>query len=238
MSYEYESKTVGKYTVRVLADDEFLGWGHFLCDEPVTLFYSERFGVRAVFDNMSDRIPQEIWKAIESEDWREVVANVAYDYDVQSPEKIVVYLHDYDQAATYKSWHNAARGVFRREYGYELDDIRVERFDTRSDCYFMVWRQSELDSYAGVKHAKPPRDTVKAVIDGDVWGFTVEDSDSDIVESCWGFVGDAEYCLNEAIATARSFVQHDRKERIARLKTLIQNRVPLVKRAAILESRA
>lgn len=233
MSYEYESKTVENYTVRVMADDEFLGWDYFLCDEPVTIIC----GNHVLFDNMSDDIPQEIWKAIESEDWQEIVANIAHDYDEKSPEKVVVYLHDYDQAATYRSWQNAARGVFRREYGFELDDIRVERFDTQRDVFFMIWRQSELDSYAGAKDARPPRDTVRAVIDGDVWGFTVEDSNGDVVESCWGFTGDADYCLNEAIATAESFVKHDRKERSQRLKTLILNRVPLVKRAAILESR-
>jgi len=44
---------------------------------------------------------------------------------------------------------------------------------------------------------------------GDVWGYVVEDSDGEQLESCWGFYG-AEYCIEEAKMVA----EHASKELI------------------------
>lgn len=37
-----------------------------------------------------------------------------------------------------------------------------------------------------------------AYANGEVYGYEILDSDSEIVESCWGFLGGSEYCLKEA----------------------------------------
>ena len=36
------------------------------------------------------------------------------------------------------------------------------------------------------------------VLSGNVWGYVIEDEDGMPGDSCWGFVGDYEYCLQEA----------------------------------------
>lgn len=38
-------------------------------------------------------------------------------------------------------------------------------------------------------------------LSGNVWGFVVEDEDGLPLDSCWGFYGDPDYCLNEAKAS-------------------------------------
>ena len=39
---------------------------------------------------------------------------------------------------------------------------------------------------------------------GNVWGYEIVDEDGDILESCWGFVGDPEYCEEEMRRTAEA----------------------------------
>lgn len=234
MTYEYHNETIGNYTLRVVADDEFYGWEHHLCEEPVQLAYRERFNNQTVFDNTSTDIPGDIWKAIESEEWCDIAESLAYMCEDRGPDKIVVFPYWYDQCVTFKSWENAARGMFKREYGFDLSDVKVERFDTQSESYFMIWRQSELDTYAGVKNAKPPSATVRAVLDGDIWGYTITDRRGDVVGSCWSFEGAAEYCLSEGRGVVYHMVERDKKERFERLKNLIRNRVPLALRGGLL----
>lgn len=236
MSYEYHKETIGDYTLRIVADDDFLGWWHHLCDYPVRLIYRDRFFDNVVFDNTSTDIPRNIWESLENEEWRDIAESLAYMCEEREPEKIVVFPYWHDHAITFKSWENAARGMFKREYGFDLSDVKVERFDTQSGVYFMIWRQSELDAYAGVKNAKPPSATVQAVIDGDIWGYTIEDKQGDSVDSCWGFVGGVEHCLSEARDVVRHMVKRDKAARVSRLKDIIRNRVPLQLRPDLLEA--
>lgn len=75
---------------------------------------------------------------------------------------------------------------------------------------------------------------------GDVYGFTVEDSDGETIEaaeSVWGFYGDdfEESGLSEAARSAvDSLLESRRVEKQTRLAELIKNRVPLALRPAIL----
>lgn len=41
-------------------------------------------------------------------------------------------------------------------------------------------------------------------IQGDVYGYQVFDPSGEVVDSCWGYYGDADYCLQEG----ESFVEH------------------------------
>lgn len=74
---------------------------------------------------------------------------------------------------------------------------------------------------------------------GDVYGYSVEDSEGELIDSCNGYYGDYSANYGGAIEEARHaidwHVKHLRKKRIDELKTLIKNRVPLYKREEILE---
>jgi len=43
---------------------------------------------------------------------------------------------------------------------------------------------------------------------GEVYGYVVEDSDGEHVDSCWGFVGDIKYCIGEAKQAAEYEAKH------------------------------
>lgn len=45
---------------------------------------------------------------------------------------------------------------------------------------------------------------------GDVYGYEVKDADGKVLESCWGFIGDTDYCLNEGVAEAEWYVERER----------------------------
>jgi hypothetical protein len=65
-------------------------------------------------------------------------------------------------------------------------------------------------------------------LSGNVYGYVIEDSDGNAVDSCWGYIGDYHgYVLEEAKSQADYFAKKNRQERFARLKDLIRNRVPL-----------
>ena len=69
------------------------------------------------------------------------------------------------------------------------------------------------------------------VLQGNVWGYDLTTPDGEHLDSCWGFVGDMEYCLSEARASAAYFVKQRRQRAQARRKAQIRHHVPLDKRA-------
>ena len=64
-------------------------------------------------------------------------------------------------------WTYVSKATFLREYG--------------RDTVFTRYRAEEL--------LRAEIETYSKYMSGDVWGFTVENSDGDIVDSCWGFYG-------------------------------------------------
>lgn len=73
---------------------------------------------------------------------------------------------------------------------------------------------------------------------GNVYGFVIEDSNGDHIDSCWGFYGDdfEESGLAEMAESALAYrLEERRRKRQCKAKDLIRARVPLAARAAILE---
>lgn len=50
---------------------------------------------------------------------------------------------------------------------------------------------------------------------GEVYGYVVEDADGENLDSCWGFIGDTDYCLKEGVAVAESIWADKLAERAA-----------------------
>lgn len=72
---------------------------------------------------------------------------------------------------------------------------------------------------------------------GDVYGYVIEDSNGDELESCWGFYGDVDESglTSEAASTLGCLIRERRKSRAARLKQLIRSRAPLAARQTVLK---
>lgn len=73
-------------------------------------------------------------------------------------------------------------------------------------------------------------ETYQAYAFGDVYGYVIEDSDGEAVDSCFGFYGmdcDKSGLWDEATNTVDYHIAQRREKRFARIKDLIRNRVPL-----------
>lgn len=56
--------------------------------------------------------------------------------------------------------------------------------------------------------------SVDDVLTGNVWGFIVYDPEGEAVDSCWGFVGDSKYCLEEGLSMVKYYEKQASKEHI------------------------
>lgn len=76
------------------------------------------------------------------------------------------------------------------------------------------------EAYAGSartteQHARALVETLCAWANGSIFGYVVEDSDGEVIDSCWGYVGEADYCFQEGINAADA--EADRRDARAAL---------------------
>ena len=95
-----------------------------------------------------------------------------------------------------------------------FSDIRVKTINAIRDPYYFVWDKAELDKYAGCKDAKPMIESSESCLNGEVYGYWIKNSDGDdlpseLHDSCWGFVGDIEYCIEAAKEAADSIAEQN-----------------------------
>lgn len=69
-------------------------------------------------------------------------------------------------------------------------------------------------------------ETYDQYLRGEVYGYTVEDENDEVLDSCWGFFG-VDFVKQEAINSVNWWIEDRRKERIEHVKTMIRNHVPL-----------
>jgi len=208
MSYIHDTKQVGRFTVRVESDDTQMRLEDVLCDEPVAVgwqVYRHGYSYDWIFREANLRTSAAAaFALLEQKGADDSLAEWnGFDFyvDVLKDGRVKIE-GDWPRPRYFKNTDTALAFLWLDTFGFPISDMRYERFDTRSDTLVMVWRQSELDTYAGVKDAKPPSESVRAWLDDDIWGFVVSDDDADHIESCWGFVGDADYCMAEGVAVA------------------------------------
>jgi hypothetical protein len=80
---------------------------------------------------------------------------------------------------------------------------------------------------AAFKLAGSSIDSWNDILSGNVYGFIVEDVNGDNLDSCWGFIGDADDCLRSGIESAEFIAAERMKKRQMALKSKIIAGVPL-----------
>ena len=123
----------------------------------------------------------------------------------------------------YEGWNEIAdelRKNHRAEvlpvYAYIHGGITIRTSSAYSDLFdsgllgivFMTAadiRETYMHKIATADARSRSRDLMKGEIEslddyltGNVWGYVVKDADGNDLDSCWGFVGDMEYCQKEA----------------------------------------
>ena len=242
MSYynAIETQQVGAYTVKVVLDE------HGGDSSPREWAPLGTFWTQLPRYNSPDKFSGDIWESLA---WQfDIYAKPERDsngrfmcYDVRESDPSVilnrvsklavilpVYIYDHSGVAYSASdsgnpfscqWDSGCAGFIF----ISLADIRKE---------YGVKRVSKQlrDKVAG--YLKGEVTTYSDWANGNIYSFEVEDSDGENVESCFGFIGDSDYCLSEGVDVAKAIIHNDRMNRFARLKELIRNRVPLGLRSA------
>lgn len=204
--YTLETTEVGRFTIKLHPDDIFNSWEDVLCDEPVLIFTRDRYGrtdvqfdgTKTVQESMLD-----VLRLADESGWTDVLDEQDAEWRWTDGGRLRVDSSSLASVRYFKDAESAVRSIFRADFDAELSDFRLHQFGTREGWTYAVYSQSELDKYAGIKDAKAPLETVRAYLDGEVYGWTVEDADGDAIESCWGYIGDARDVLAEAESVAR-----------------------------------
>jgi hypothetical protein len=87
-----------------------------------------------------------------------------------------------------------------------------------------------------VKDEKEAEERAKSLLEewnyhlnGEIYGYVIE-KDNNLLDSCWGFVGDTEQPIEEAKNYVDNFVYLENKKKQKKLKAYINNKIPLEKR--------
>jgi len=207
MSNEYihEQKKIGKYTVKVIQDNDPMNprteW-----DNAATMICFNRKYNLGDKHSFSDSQDEELLSLLKRKD-------VMY---------LPLYLYDHSGITMSTGsfscpWDSGQVGyiyITREEYLKCFGGKRVNK----KKAYDLL--RSEVKDYDNY-------------LTGEVYGFLVEDETGSIVYSCWGFNGDSKYALEEGISVAQATIRHDIKKHISQVKLWIRNHVPLEKRTGL-----
>lgn len=218
-----EQQEVGEYTVKVLLDMD--PREPFDCDMPPTWgidlsnhrdYRSPTYGepMPISMGVAMDPEPEDKWDRMQ----------FFKNYYV-----LPVYLYDHGGRTVYTSgfdcpWDSGMAGfvyiqkrAFWKEWGLKKSMKAAEKAVAAEE--FLRGTVEELDYH----------------MTGQVYGYVVEDEYGEEADSCWGFVGESDYCMEEGVFAAQGCARYYRKRRLSFIRDMVRNRVPLEKRQHLLE---
>jgi hypothetical protein len=93
------------------------------------------------------------------------------------------------------------------------------------------WDSGQI-GYVLVKRRSGFRDILKAAeslvsewnswLSGEIYGYIVEDSDGEHMDSCWGFLGDIKFCIEEAKSAAESHRRSEQRREVELSACMVQ----------------
>jgi len=143
--------------------------------------------------------------------------------------------HDYNHK-DYNSWEEMADAIIKNEkvgvilplYLYDHSGITIStgRFSCPWDSgqigFIFIskekirkeysWKNLTKKRLAKIeKYLKGEVETYDQFLTGDVYGFRITDTDTEEeVDSCWGFYGNHEYCMTEAVGVVEYMAEQDK----------------------------
>lgn len=207
--YVYESKKVGKYTVKVVQEynptDPRTEWDN-LCT--MVCFHSRY--------NLGDRnhgfTPESIREYL-SENKKTVFWKPLYLYDHSG---ITISTGPFSCP-----WDSGQVGYIFVERDRFLKEFGYKRMTKKAKERLEALLEGEVEDY-------------DKYLTGEVYGYMVEDEEGNCVDSCWGFYGETKDVLEEGVSEAEANIRNDIKEHLKKLKIWIKNKVPLDKRKPLM----
>ncbi len=196
--YVYEEKQVGKYTVKVVQDDDY--------ENPRTEW--DNLGTMACFHRNYDLGDKHNYSVDE-------IRGIVEDNNYIS---LPLFLYDHSGITMSTSafsceWDSGQVGI-----------IFISKEDIRKE--YNVKRISKKLQNNVIKYLIGEVELYDNYLTGEVYDFIVEDETGNCIDSCCGFFGNTKYCLEEGIASAKWQVKEDIKNHCEKVKIYIKNNVP------------
>jgi len=204
--YVYETKKIGKYTVKVIQDEnpldprvDFDNVAHMIC-------FHRRY-------DLGDKHNFNTWRD-------EELLSLLKRKDVYW---LPLYLYDH-------SGITMSTGSFSCPWDSgQVGYIYMERSE-----YLKNWNKKKADKKKIYEILKAEVETYDNYLTGEVYGYIVEDENGDNVDSCWSYFGDSKYALEDGIHSAQATIRYDIKKHVEQVKRWIRNHVPLDKRTGLM----
>lgn len=154
--------------------------------------------------------------------------------------------HSFPDSDDFREWwtENGKNGVIMDVYMYDHSGISfsLKPFSCQWDSGQIGWIYITADEirkiYSTKRITKKIREkaenllrseveTYNDCVTGNVYGFVVEDENGEHVDSCWGFFGDYEYCMDEGISSAKWNIKKEISDHTKQVKSWIINKVPV-----------
>lgn len=206
-AYIYEKKQVGRYTVKVVQDENPMN-------------------PRKEFDNLCTMVC--FHRRYDLGDKHNYTPETIQEYLAINKKTVFwkpLYLYDHSGITISTGpfscpWDSGQVGYifiereqFLKEFGFKIMNKKAkEALNNLLDCETEIY-----DNY----------------LTGAVYGWMVEDEEGYALDSRWGYYGDPKYALEEGIQAANWIINTNIKKHIKQVKTWIQNRVPLEYRSSL-----
>lgn len=203
---------------------------------------------------------------IETQGYKGYTIKIVRDDDVESPRewdnlgKMICFHNKYNLGDKHDYTQEQLRDIVKRKdvialplFLYDHSGITMStgefscQWDSSQVGYIFVDFEAIKKEYSVKIITKQLRETVITVLTGEVetyddfltgnvYGYEVEDSEGEFIDSCYGYYGDDEN--NEMVNQAKGIIDYEEEKRNKKrqqvLKSLIKNGVPLQKREAAL----
>jgi hypothetical protein len=183
-----ETKRIGKYKIDVVQDEDANSPDYWENDEAFVVYDHRQFSV-----SRDGFVPRDIFDHISS--GKKL-------YDGHYVFVLYAYIHS---------------GVALSVGNHNFPDAR---WDVSSTGFVLVKRQKGMyDREKAFKLAEAITEEWNQYLSGDVYGYKVydmtgceedDDDEGELVESCWGFYGEPEYCMTEGVSMAEACIEHDK----------------------------
>jgi len=103
----------------------------------------------------------------------------------------------------------------------------TDTWDTSFKGFVMISTEYWPDEEEAVKCAEAVLKEWNDYLSGNVWGYRITDEEGEDRDSCFCYVGDEDYCIDDAKSVVDWYAKDDQKKHWNLLKTWIKNHVPL-----------
>lgn len=136
------------------------------------------------------------------------------NHGFETPEEALKYAKDHKMTAY------PIRGYEHGQFGFSLDGTAAGYpFDCPWDSGFYGFLLVNPESFADKKQAASLLKEYQSWVNGEVYGYVIADKEGEQLSSCWGFIGDSDYCLEAGKEAVDWLIEEKQKQAVELVET-------------------